>query len=155
IWSGEASAVWLVTSVVLALPLAILSAIDLRDHRLPDILTLPLAAAGLIAPFTAAATLWWHAASAVIGFVALAGVAATYRYLRGRDGLGLGDAKLFAASGAWLGAEALPLVLVWACGAAIVGVLIVSVRWREMSSATRVPFGPFLAFGTWMVWLYG
>ena len=78
-----------------------------------------------------------------------------YSRLRGRDGLGLGDAKLFAASGAWLGLEGLPAVLLVACGAAIVALLVDGLAIAGLSATTRIPFGPFLAFGTWIVWLYG
>ena len=78
-----------------------------------------------------------------------------YSRVRGRDGLGLGDAKLFAASGAWLGLEGLPAVLLVACGAAIVALLVMAWRSQALSATTRIPFGPFLAFGTWIVWLYG
>jgi leader peptidase (prepilin peptidase)/N-methyltransferase len=69
--------------------------------------------------------------------------------------MGLGDAKLLAASGAWLGAEGLPGVLLWASGSALVGILIARWRGETLSASTRVPFGPFLAFGTWLVWVYG
>ena len=156
LWWQQPSLEGLLASAVLALALAALSAIDVRDYRLPDVLTLPLAAAGLLASWWAGESpLWWHVVSAVIGFALLAGLASAYRYARGRDGLGLGDAKLLAASGAWLGAEALPVVLMWACGAAIVGLLIAGWRSKEFSATTRIPFGPFLAFGTWLVWLYG
>jgi leader peptidase (prepilin peptidase)/N-methyltransferase len=156
LWWQQVSAAGLLASAVLALSLAALSAIDLRDYRLPDVLTLPLAGAGLLASsWVSDAPLWWHAVSAVVGFALLAGVAEAYRYVRGREGLGLGDAKLLAASGAWLGAEALPAVLLWACGSAIVGLLIAGWRAQALSSQTRIPFGPFLAFGTWVVWLYG
>ena len=44
-WRQEVPLSWLLASVVLALPLAVLSAIDVREYRLPDVLTLPLAAA--------------------------------------------------------------------------------------------------------------
>ena len=155
LWRQEVPLTWLLASVVLALPLAALSAIDVREYRLPDVLTLPLAAAGvLVSWWFAPASLWWTIASMVIGFALLAGVGMLYRRLRGRDGLGLGDAKLFAASGAWLGLEGLPGVLLVACGAAILALLVAA--WRsQISATTRVPFGPFLAFGTWIIWLYG
>jgi leader peptidase (prepilin peptidase)/N-methyltransferase len=146
----------LVASTLLAGTLGLLSAIDVRDYRLPDALTMPLAAFGLlVAWWMQASPVWWHAASAVVGFGALAALAEAYRHLRGRDGLGLGDAKLLAASGAWLGVEGLPTVLLWASGSAIVAVLVS--RWHSGTflSDTRIPFGPFLAFGTWLVWLYG
>ena len=146
----------LLLSTILALFLAALSAIDLREYRLPDVLTLPLAALGLIAtPLVMEASAWWHAASAAIGFALMAGIALAYAKLRGQPGLGLGDAKLLAAAGAWLGAEALPSLLLWACGSAIVGMLIRGWRAGVLAPNTRIPFGPFLAFATWMVWLYG
>ena len=69
--------------------------------------------------------------------------------------MGLGDAKLLAASGAWLGAGALPTVLLWATGSALVCVLVASRRNPALTGASRLPFGPFLAFGIWLVWLYG
>ena len=155
LWRQEVPIAWLLASVVLALPLAALSAIDVREYRLPDVLTLPLAAAGvLVSWWLAPASLWWTIASMVIGFALLAGLGMLYRHLRNREGLGLGDAKLFAASGAWLGLEGLPGVLLVACGAAIVALLVAA--WRsQISATTRVPFGPFLAFGTWIIWLYG
>ena len=146
----------LLLSTLLAIFLASLSAIDLRDYRLPDALTLPLTALGLIAtPLVLQASPWWQAASAAVGFALLAAAAVLYAKLRGEPGLGLGDAKLLAASGAWLGAEALPSVLLWACGSAIIGLLLRGWRSGSLSGKTRVPFGPFLAFGTWLVWLYG
>ena len=143
-------------SILLAATLAACSAINVYFYRLPDALTLPLAAAGVLA--SAATGLlppWWSAVSAGLGFLLLAGVAYGYQYLRGRAGLGLGDAKLLAASGAWLGAGALPTVLLWATGSALVCVLVASRRNAALTGASRLPFGPFLAFGTWLVWLYG
>jgi len=143
-------------SSVLALTLAALSAIDLDVYRLPDALTLPLTALGVAAtPLVMEASLWWQAASALLGFAVLAGVAFASAKLRGRPGLGLGDAKLLAAAGAWLGMQALPSVLLLACGSALLGLLIRGWRTGSLSATSRVPFGPFLAFGTWLVWLYG
>ena len=90
LWRQEVPLAWLLASVVLALPLAALSAIDVRQYRLPDVLTLPLAAAGvLVSWWLAPASLWWTIASMVIGFALLAGVGMLYRRLRGRDGVGV------------------------------------------------------------------
>lgn len=143
-------------SILLAAALAACSAIDVYFYRLPDALTLPLAAVGVsVSAATGWLPLWWSAVSAGLGFLLLAGVGWAYRYVRGRTGLGLGDAKLLAASGAWLGAGALPTVLLWATGSALVCVLIASRRNAALTGASHLPFGPFLAFGTWLVWLYG
>ena len=154
IWQQPPAPV-LLASLVLAVLLAALSAIDLRTLRLPDALTAPLALAGLLVAWLAHAPVWWHALSAVIGFVLPAGMGWAYRYLRGRQGLGLGDAKLIGASCAWLGVEGLPGLLLWASGSALVAVLLAAWRAGGLSSTTRIPFGPFLAFGAWIVWLYG
>lgn len=156
LWRPTAGPDLVAAALVLAAALAALSAIDLDQHRLPDALTLPLAALGsCVAWWSGAVPVWWSIVSAVLGFALLAGIAHAYRALRGRAGLGLGDAKLLAASGAWLGAEGLPTVLLWASGAALACVLVAHWRGSQLSATTRLPFGPFLAFATWLVWLYG
>jgi leader peptidase (prepilin peptidase)/N-methyltransferase len=156
LWRPETTTDLLAASLVLAAALAALSAIDLHAYRLPDVLTLPLAGLGLlVSAWSGAMPLWWSALSAILAFLLLAGIAAAYRHVRGRAGLGLGDAKLVAASGAWLGLEALPTVLLWATASALICALVASWRGQPMKGATRLPFGPFLAFATWLVWLYG
>lgn len=156
LWRNDALPDFAGVSTLLAAALAALSAIDVTRYRLPDVLTLPLIAGGvLIAWWIGTMTVWWSALSAAVGFLALFTVARVYHLVRGRPGLGLGDAKLLAGSGAWLGAEALPTTLLWATGGALVYVLVLAVRDRALSGATRIPFGPFLCFGTWLVWLYG
>ena len=146
----------LIISILLAAALVALSVIDLDTMRLPDAITLPLIATGpLIAWALGWDTPFWRILSAGAGFLALFGVAEAYRALRGRSGLGLGDAKLFAAAGAWLGIGALPSVLLWACGIALAAVLLAVALRRDIQASSRIPFGPFLAFGFWMVWLHG
>jgi len=156
VWRLDYSVVGLIESLVLATTLCALSAVDLRDYRLPDALTMPLMLLGWLASWRSGVTPpWWPLASAAIGFAALAGLAYAYRTIRRRPGLGLGDAKLLAASGAWLGAQALPSVLLWATGPALVLVVLAYWRGSTITGATRIPFGPFLGFATWLVWLYG
>jgi leader peptidase (prepilin peptidase)/N-methyltransferase len=143
-------------SAPLAMALIALSIIDLRTMRLPDAITLPLIVAG---PLVALCFGWdgalWRVGSAAAGFLFLFAIAEGYRVWRGRAGLGLGDAKLFGAAGGWLGLEGLPSVMVWASCTALSAVFVAIVLRRQVGATTRVPFGPFLAFGFWMVWLYG
>lgn len=126
--------------------------IDWHAMILPDVLTLPLIPAGLLA------TLWLdperatdHALAAALGYTALRGLALLYRRVRGREGLGEGDAKLLAALGAWVGLEGLPTVVL---GAALAGLAAAGIMWLrggEMRATTAIPFGPFLALAGWAV----
>lgn len=156
LWVRPMPWVFILASCVLCVALAVLSAIDLETQRLPDMLTLPLLAVGIVVCWvTAAAPIWWRVLSALIGFLALFGVAWAYSRIRGRAGLGLGDAKLLAASGAWLGAEGLPSVVLGGSVAALIGVLVSMAAGSTVTASSRIPFGPFLALATWLVWLYG
>ncbi len=135
--------------------LLVLAAIDWRTMTLPDVLTLPLTVAGLLAVgLYDPPSLPEHAAAAMAGFLAFAGIAYLYRRLRGRDGLGLGDAKLFAAAGAWLGlaGQWSALLIATVTGLVWTGFLV----WRRGPALdTRLPFGAFICIGIWLVWLYG
>ncbi|WP_088343238.1 MULTISPECIES: A24 family peptidase [Rhodomicrobium] len=146
----------LAATAVLGAALVALSVIDLRTMRLPDAITLPLVATGPLLTFALG---WddplWRIAAAAAGFLALYALARAYRALRGRPGLGLGDAKLFAAAGAWLGLEGLPSVMLWASGVALAAVLVALLRGQPVEASSRIPFGPFLALGFWIVWLFG
>lgn len=129
--------------------------IDWRHLRLPDTLTLPLLLAGLAVTWLEAPEdVTDHAIGALAGYLGFRLLAWTYRTLRGRDGLGLGDAKLLAAGGAWLGWMALPHVIVIAAVCGIVVALAVTARRGRLDGAAMIPFGPCLAFSIWVMWLY-
>lgn len=155
-WLATPPGVFAVTCLMGWLLLA-LSAIDIRTRRLPDLLNLALAASGLAATaLLNQPLLVEHLAAAVIGYVALLAVELAYRHLRGRDGLGRGDSKLFGAIGAWVGFQGLAATLFMAASAAILFVLVWSrVRRTELRGDIAIAFGPFLAFGGWITWIYG
>lgn len=143
---------WIAT--VLGWWLLALATIDLVAWLLPDALTLPLVGAGLLLAawgepllgFVPPTSLAGAAMGAAGGYLALAGIAFAYRRLRGREGLGLGDAKLLAAAGAWLGAERLPLIVL---AAALLGLGLAVLQRRELRAETALPFGPALALAFW------
>ena len=147
---GEPALLW--ADCALGWTLLALACIDWTHLRLPDALTLPLLLAGL----TATAVLDPdaapdHAAAAAIGYLALRLVGAGYRAWRGRDGLGGGDAKMLAAAGAWVGIAGVgPTILM----AALAGIAVTALRGGGMRATTVVPFGTFLAMGTWLTRLY-
>jgi leader peptidase (prepilin peptidase)/N-methyltransferase len=130
--------------------------IDLRRWILPDALTLPLIAAGIGAAWLMAP---WDAvdriAGTICGYLALRIVAWVYRKVRGSEGLGAGDAKLLAAAGAWVGVTGLPSVLAAAACAALTTAGVLAVAGIPLTRSSAMPFGPFLALATWMVWLFG
>jgi len=141
-------------SAVLLICLAVLAHIDARTYRLPDVITLPLIPAGLLANILLFDTLWPSLIGAALGYLGLVGLELAYKRLRGRDGLGRGDAKLLAAGGAWCGALALPFILLVASFAALLFVLTMSViQGRKPSGTTMLAFGPWLAFGIGLVWM--
>jgi leader peptidase (prepilin peptidase)/N-methyltransferase len=140
LWAGSALAWTLLT----------LGWIDAVCLRLPDLLTLPLLFAGLTEAWLLEPdALPARAFGAALGYSLFVALAWLYRRLRGREGLGGGDAKLLAAGGAWVGAGLLPDVLL---GAALSGICWISLRRADPSA--RLPFGPFLAASIWLVWLY-
>lgn len=115
-------------------------------RRLPDALTLPLIACGLGFHFLSggAQQLGLAFTGAVLGFGAFWCVARFYRIARGADGLGLGDAKLLAAAGAWLGPLYLAPVVFFGAVLALLYVQVRRIRGDVITTETVVPFGPFL-----------
>jgi leader peptidase (prepilin peptidase)/N-methyltransferase len=148
---------WLLwASLALGWTLLALAAIDIRHYWLPDRLTLPLIPAGLLVAWLVdPAALASHAIGALAGFLAFAAIAWTYRRLRRRAGLGLGDAKLLAAAGAWLGWPALPVLVAVAATLALAAALVRAASGERLGAASRIAFGPYLALALWLFWLFG
>ena len=160
LWSASVfsgTTLWL--SCGLGWTLLALAATDIKYFLLPDILTLPLIVFGLLANAALEANglaeqlLSDRVIGAAAGYAFVRVLRCIYRLLRRREGIGLGDAKLFAAAGAWISWQVLPSVLVIASVLALAAVLV----WRGpgLEAARRVPFGVFLAMGLWITWLYG
>jgi leader peptidase (prepilin peptidase)/N-methyltransferase len=146
----------LALSLALGWALVCLGVIDLISMRLPDLLTLPLLGGGLAATFTLpGAPIADHLAGAAAGYGALAALAWAFHHWRGVEGIGLGDAKLLAAAGAWLGWRPLPSVLLVACAAAFAWIAIKLAFGERRIVQTRLAFGAPLCLAIWIVWLFG
>jgi leader peptidase (prepilin peptidase)/N-methyltransferase len=128
--------------------------IDAEHFLLPRALTWPLLAAGLaVAACHGRDALIDAGIGAALGYLSLRLIGTLYRRLRGRDGLGLGDADLLAAAGAWLGWVMLPSVILVAAGSGLIAALAAAIGGHKLTAATAIPFGPFLALAFWGLYL--
>jgi leader peptidase (prepilin peptidase)/N-methyltransferase len=141
--------------------LVALTGIDVDRQLLPDILTVPLMWMGLLASL-------WHSPGdavppaalrdavigAAAGYLSLWLVFQLFKLVTGKEGMGYGDFKLFAAIGAWLGWQMLPVVLILAAvvGAAV-GLALMATR--RLGRGVPIPFGPYLAGAAWIALLWG
>jgi leader peptidase (prepilin peptidase)/N-methyltransferase len=155
--AGATTTGWvLLSSILFGWWLLVLAAIDWRTFTLPDVLTLPLAIAGFGAAYAFDRdALLDHAIGAAAGLAAFALIAFLYKSIRGRDGLGFGDAKLLAALGGWVAWQGLATVVLYAAIAGLAVTLGGGLAGTRMALQTRIPFGAYLALGGWLVWLYG
>ena len=140
---------------LLSYVLIVVSFIDLDLRIIPDRVTLPGIAVGLIlAPYLGLTTFGGSLLGAVVGggalyLIAIAGTAAF-----GKESMGGGDIKLAAMLGAFLGWQAVLLLLFVAfLSGAVAGVILLAVRGKDCEHA--IPFGPFIAFGTLLAVVWG
>lgn len=129
--------------------------IDLDHMLLPDLITMPLIWAGLVA------ALWlpgWPVAlpdavaGAVVGWAGPALLTGVMGGIFGREMMGGGDLKLFAALGAWCGAWLLPFILLLS---ALTGLAIFAIARLRGRGREHIPFGPAIAAAGWLVFLWG
>jgi leader peptidase (prepilin peptidase)/N-methyltransferase len=129
--------------------------IDYDTQLLPDCLTLPLLWAGLalsLAPIFVDSRA--SIIAAMSGYLCLWAVYHLFRLATGREGMGYGDFKLLAAIGAWVGWQALPVVILFSSVVgATTGIFLIVVKGRGRGQP--IPFGPFLASAGWITLLWG
>jgi leader peptidase (prepilin peptidase)/N-methyltransferase len=131
--------------------LGLLAVVDILALRLPDILTAPLGLLGLVLAPRLLGDPWMeHLIGAAAGYLVFAGIAFAYARLRGREGLGLGDAKLLAVAGAWLGWRALPIVVVIACAAGLAWAAVRLLLRGRAGLAEPLAFGAPLCAAIWI-----
>lgn len=136
--------------------LVAMTLIDWDTTLLPDVLTLPLLWAGLIAanlhwiPVPLSDAVW----GAVGGYMSLWLVYWAFKLATGKEGMGFGDFKLFAALGAWFGWQALvPIILMSSVIGAAVGI-VMKLR-SSLRDGGQIPFGPFLAMAGITAMVFG
>jgi leader peptidase (prepilin peptidase)/N-methyltransferase len=141
--------------LVLTWGLIALVLIDYDTQLLPDVITLPLLWIGLLLSLPGLFT-DSHSAilGAALGYGSLWTIFQLFRLVTGKEGIGFGDFKLFAALGAWLGWQYLPqIILLSACTGALVGTALILSKRHERQ--VPIPFGPYLAVAGWISLMWG
>ncbi|MAP95811.1 MAG: hypothetical protein CMK07_12745 [Ponticaulis sp.] len=154
-YSGEA---YYYGSAILAVSLLALIWTDFRHFRLPNLITIPLMLAGLaFVIFERPSEAILHLVGAATGYVVIWLLNNTFRLLTKKNGIGMGDAKLFAAAGAWFGVLSLPVVFLSASLLGIIFTVTINVAFHNVRTRTKqfVPFGPAIALTIWLIWNFG
>jgi leader peptidase (prepilin peptidase) / N-methyltransferase len=157
LWASQnEDAALVLPGIFLGWVLIALFGFDVTAFVLPNALTYTLLLAGL------GVSLAQSREAALESIIGAAGGGASlllvkgcYRLLKGREGLGMGDVKLFAAAGAWLGAQGLPQTLLIASLAGLLYAGLYLRGTRKCSALQRVPFGAGLCVGLWLTWNLG
>jgi leader peptidase (prepilin peptidase) / N-methyltransferase len=145
-WWSYGPGVLLVSRLLFGCALIVLFAIDLEHHLLPNVITLP----GIVVGFALSLVTEPGWLASLIGILAGGGVlyaiAEVYFRIRHEEGLGMGDVKMLAMIGAFIGWKLTLVTLMLASFAgALVGLLLIATRRGDMKYA--LPFGTFLALG--------
>lgn len=145
----------LLAALLLTWVLVALTFIDLDKMLLPDQLTLPLLWGGLLFNLAGGFIPLADAViGAIAGYLVLWSLYWAFKLLTGKEGMGYGDFKLLAALGAWLGWQALPIVLLLSSlVGAFIGIGLILLRNHHQNKP--IPFGPYLAIAGWIALLWG
>jgi prepilin peptidase CpaA len=133
---------WWPTVVVLA----VATFTDLRSRRIPNWLVLPFMAAGLVVP---AWLMGWHGFGQSMEGFGLG--AAVFGILSIVGGMGMGDVKLVAAIGAWIGPQQLGFAMLMTAMAGGLIALVVAIAGGfrgEVWKSKKIPYAPAIAIGT-------
>ena len=148
-WAAFAWAMFASVNLALAL-------IDADTMLLPDSLTLPLMWCGMLCAslgwinLTLEQSVW----GAALGYGVLWLVQAVFGWFTGKQGMGAGDFKLLAASGAWLGWMALPMLVLIASVSGVIVALIARLL-KRVQPGEALPFGPHLVLASGLLAVAG
>lgn len=146
----------IVCSLWLAVVLIALSVVDIETFSLPDTLVGALAGGGIFAVIMLdTSVLLQNVFAAITTGLFILAINWLYLHVRGRHGIGIGDAKLLAAGAIWLGGTGIVNGIFWACLTGFAHCLAKTGFKSRLSRTTKIPFGPHIALGIWLVWLFG
>ena len=144
----------LLATSILGVLCGLVGVIDARSMRIPDALNGLVLTSGFAAvAITGHSSFATAAIASGLGFGASWLLREVHRLWRGQLGLGLGDVKFIGAAGAWLGIDGMAPMILVATLSALTWVVLLQLTGAHVAMATRWPFGPFLAAGTWTSWI--
>ncbi len=142
-------------ALVLTWSLICLTMIDFDHKLLPDQITLPLMWLGILVNMNGMFVSLENAViGAVAGYLSLWSIYWIFKLLTGKEGMGYGDFKLLAALCAWMGWQALPLIiLLSSLVGSVIGIGLIVIKGRDKN--IPIPFGPYLAIAGWIAFFWG
>jgi len=135
--------------------LIVITVIDLYHQIIPDVISLPGIAVGLLGALVLPQRSFLQALlGMLLGGGSLFVVATVYQWVLKREGMGGGDVKLLAMIGAFLGWKAVILTIVLSSFiGSVVGILLMVAKGKDFKYA--IPFGPFLSLAAAIALFYG
>ena len=146
-FGSSTTLLWALILTSLLIPLAF---IDLDTWLLPDSITLPGIALGLLCNFFYEFAFWRDAIiGAIAGYLILWLIYQIHHRITGKEGMGYGDFKLLAMLGAWLGWQSLPIIMLISSLAGLFMFIFLKLFF-SFDHTKPIPFGPFLAIAGWL-----
>ena len=136
---------------ILSLGFLIIFFIDLEHFIIPNVITFPLMALGLVKSFlpNLDPIFPYYVLSligGIFGYAIILGIIYFYKQIKNKEGMGLGDAKLLAVIGFWFGLDAIPFVIFLSSAIALLSVLPDLIN-KTKKMSTQIPFGPYIIVG--------
>lgn len=134
--------------VAIILCLILIAVIDIRHMIIPNSLVLFIACSAIVGLMQSDLNLIAdHILGAIMAFVLFEGTRQVMSRILRREAMGFGDVKLMASGGLWIGAQILPMAILFACLSAAISFGLKMMISKTMLRGEAIPFGPFLAFG--------
>ncbi len=156
VWATPGPRGWF--GAALAAIMIAIAAVDARRFIIPDNLSLLALALGVLNaivfdPGPAYAAIGWGALRGAVFAALVLALRAAYQWLRGREGIGLGDVKLAGVAGVWLDWTGMAVAIEIAALAALLVIGLRAARGHRVTATMAIPFGLFLAPAIWLAWL--
>ena len=138
--------------IILSLAFLIIFFIDLRHYIIPNSITYPMMILGFIKSFDPNLNSIFpnyinSLIGGIFGYVMIWSIIYFYKQIKKKDGMGLGDAKLFAVIGFWFGWISIPFIIFLSSIIALIYVLPDLLK-NSKKMSSQIPFGPFIIIGT-------